>query len=204
MLVSLVDIGKKYHDWVFKGVNFTFQAPVRYGIIGKNGSGKSTLLKIISGFMTPSQGEIIYRDLPHQSVKIEEVFNFLNFTGPYVELIEELTVLEHIQFHIQFKSLLPGWDIKSFLDRCQLKEHRHKVVQHLSSGLMQRLKLGLCMLSESRILMMDEPTSYLDEKGKSWFKSIFQECSNQRLVIVASNDKSDIALCEEVMDIESY
>ena len=204
MLVSLVDIGKKYHDWVFKGVNFTFQAPVRYGIIGKNGSGKSTLLKIISGFMTPSQGEIIYRDLPHQSVKIEEVFNFLNFTGPYVELIEELTVLEHIQFHIQFKSLFPGWDIKSFLDRCQLKEHRHKVVQHLSSGLMQRLKLGLCMLSESRILMMDEPTSYLDEKGKSWFKSIFQECSNQRLVIVASNDKSDIALCEEVMDIESY
>jgi ABC-type multidrug transport system ATPase subunit len=205
MLIKLNDIGKKYHDWVFKGVNYTFQAPIRYGVVGKNGTGKSTLLKIVSGFMTPTHGDVIYlHGQDQRPVEVGQIFNYLNFAGPYIDLIEEFTLFEHVQFHAKFKPLLPGWDTESFLEGCQLARHKDKIVNHLSSGLMQRLKLGLCLLSVSDILLLDEPTSYLDEKGRSWFSSLFQETTINRLVVLASNDHADIELCDEKLDIERY
>ena len=85
-----------------------------------------------------------------------------------------------------------------------LQLHRQVPVAHLSSGLLQRFKLALALLSSSPIVLLDEPTSYLDEKSKTWFRELFKNHMADRLIILASNAADDLALTEEKLEVERY
>src|ERR1700753_1955820 len=106
--LSLQNIGRRFNrDWIFRGVDYTFYSGKIYAILGPNGSGKSTLLQVLNGSLSPSIGTIgFFND--DVAVEIDKVYQHLSLAAPYLELIEEFTLSEVIDFHFKFKAYKPG------------------------------------------------------------------------------------------------
>lgn len=203
MLLSLKNISKKYRrEWIFKNISYDFLFGNIYGLSGYNGSGKSTLLKIISGQLIPSKGEvqIIKQD---QELEKENFFREFNYIAPYVDLIEEYTIDELIQFLIKTGIISKDYNLNSFLNYTELKNTDDKFIKDFSSGMKQKLKLGIGLLSTRPILILDEPTTNLDQKAKEWFYQKLIE-QKEKLILIASNEKSDLANCSTILSIEEY
>ena len=203
MVIELTGISKKYRTWIFKDISFTFQNQQKYAVTGRNGAGKSTLLKIISGYTTPTMGDVRYY-LDGTVMDREQYPLHISYTAPYIGLIEELTVREHIDFQRKFKCFQDDLSTDDLLAESQLRSHQQKFVSQLSSGLMQRLKLTLVMTSDADVMLLDEPTSYLDSQARIWFESIFNKYTRDKLVIIATNDERDVSLCKDVFNVEHF
>lgn len=180
-----------------------FASGSQYAIIGPNGSGKSTLLKIISGNLTPSSGSVMYA-IENRNIPVEEIYRYVTYTAPYIEMIEEFTVAEAITFHFRFKSCAKGLTIAEVPGMIALEGHENKFVKNLSSGMKQRLKTGLTILSESPILLLDEPTTNLDAEGIVWYNNMINRFGHNRIVIIASNIEREYAFCSQVIQISQY
>ena len=203
MEITLKNLGKKYHrEWVFKNLNAKLASKESYAITGANGSGKSTLIQVVSSALLPSFGTIIYQNDKH--IPAKEVYRYLSMVSPYLELIEEFTLLEFLQFHFKFKTIKKNMDINDIINEAYLTDAKNKYLKNFSSGMKQRLKLALCFFSESLVLLLDEPTSNLDQKGIDWYKHHIDMNTPNKLVIVASNQKQEYAHCNTVIDINDY
>lgn len=124
------------------------------------------------------------------------------YAAPYMELVEEFTLDEAIDFHTKFKPFKKGLSKHNFLEKVYLKEHRDKQIRQFSSGMKQRFKLGLAFYSEADILLLDEPTTNLDERGILWYLDHVRE-SEAKIVIISSNDEREYAFCNDILDIEA-
>lgn len=204
MKISLQNIGRRFNrDWIFKGIDYTFNQGESYAILGANGSGKSTLLQVLNGSLTPSVGTIDFfqGDAP---IDIEQVFDHLSLAAPYLELIEEFTLTEIIDFHFKFKKYLPGLDSASIIDLLGMRSSKNKMIRYFSSGMKQRLKLALAFCSDTPMLMLDEPTSNLDTQGVEWYLSLVQQYAPNRLTIICSNQQHEYAFCNHQLNIADY
>lgn len=204
MRIELEQVAKRYRrEWILRKVNLTIEAGRRYAIEGPNGSGKSTLLRMISGHLTPSKGKIRH-SLPGQLIDIDQVYRHLSYAAPYIELIEELTLAEALRFHRRFQPFLPGLDDPSILDLLSLPGSSSKLIRHFSSGMKQRLKLALAVCSDTALLLLDEPTTNLDQQGIDWYLSLIDRFAGGRTVVVASNVAVDFGFCEERVGVLSF
>ena len=204
MKITTQNLGKKFrNEWIFRNLNYEFQSGESYTFIGANGSGKSTLLQVLSGFMPHSQGLINYQN--HQkSLTIDDYYKHLVIAAPYLELIEDFSLTEIIEFHIKFKPFKNNLSINEFIDFIELPKARNKEVKFFSSGMKQRVKLGLAFWSDCEILMLDEPTSNLDSEATSWYLRNVQEYSKNRLLFLCSNQTSEYEFCENILNIQDY
>lgn len=191
MQIELIKIGKRFNrNWIFKDVDFTFKSGSKTVIKGANGSGKSTLLKIISTAEIPSAGELSFTK-NNQSIALTNVYSSLTFIGPYVDLPSEFTLSEICAFHLKFKHFLNGLSVDNFTELVQLGAAKNKRYKNFSSGMKQRLKLGLAICSNSSLLLLDEPCSNLDADGRELYKRLLNDFTNDRTVIIASNNDKD-------------
>ena len=187
MNCQLNSVGKYFNSHIiFSGISTQLQEKGNYVILGGNGSGKSTLLKTIAGGVSPSEGEITYSH-QGQNIALTDLPKFLSFCSPYMEVIEEFTFEELITFQRKFKPFVDQLSAKEIILKSGLKGIARKPIRHFSSGMKQRVKLCMAILSNTPLLLLDEPTSNLDPKGKLWYKSLLNEYSQDKTVIVASN-----------------
>lgn len=205
MSLSLINIAKKFNrDWVFRNANYQFEIPGSYVIQGPNGSGKSSLLKILSGFLTPTEGELKLQ-INSNHIATENWSNHIAYTAPYYELIEEMYLEEFVSFYIKFKPLQKGVSQHDLIKIAYLEEAKDKQIKNFSSGMKQRLKLALAWLSEVSVVLLDEPCSNLDAKGIEWYKNLAKEYSKNKLVIVCSNHIEDeFSFCKKSLDIGNF
>jgi ABC-type multidrug transport system ATPase subunit len=202
--IKVENLSKKfYKDWIFKNINYTFQSGKSYAITGPNGSGKSTLLQVLSGFLPQTEGSIIYT-LGNNPVSAENIYKYISLAAPYLELIEEYTLEELIDFHRQFKPLSDGITTKDLIYLLKLEKSAHKQVRNFSSGMKQRLKLGLCLFSQDPIIFLDEPTANLDVKGSNWYREHISSILTDKLVIICSNMEHEYDFCDETISIVNY
>lgn len=204
MRVELDNVGKRYRlEWVLRGLSFSFHDNTKYAITGPNGSGKSTLLRMLSGHLSPSQGNVSFfrKD---KKIDAGDVYRYMAYAAPYIDLIEEFTLLEAMRFHQKFNPLQAGLDTRALLDLLALPKATHKQIRYFSSGMKQRLKLALAICAQSDILLLDEPTSNLDVQGINWYRNLVHQFSNDRLVIIASNAEVDFDFCSERLSILDY
>lgn len=203
MKIKITNLGKKFSsDWIFKGMNASFETGDIIGIIGSNGSGKSTLLKILSSSELPSTGEINYSDQENM-ISADAIFKQMNYCAPYVDLPEELSVRECYDFHHKFKPI--SMDFNEFIELVWLKNQSDKRIKYFSSGMKQRLRLSLALLSESSIVFLDEPTSNLDEKGKALFQKLIREQQGNKLIFIGSNsDSLELSQTNRTINIMDY
>ena len=203
MEIEVKGLSKRYQkEWIFRDLNFTFQSNKTYGIIGPNGSGKTTLLQILSGFIPPTRGEILYSNQTKE-IDPDTFFKYISVAAPYLELVEELTLEEFLKFHFRFKKLEEGLDLNDLVTKSYLKEALHKQIKNFSSGMKQRLKLALCLFSDSPVLFLDEPSSNLDEKAVQWFREQLEAGKKDRMVVICTNQTSEFELCDEMIDLNN-
>nr|WP_183554320.1 ATP-binding cassette domain-containing protein [Mucilaginibacter sp. AK015] len=204
MNIILQNIGRRFNrEWIFKGIDYTFEANGSYAILGPNGSGKSTLLQVLNGSLVPSAGTITYKD-DSLMVDAGDIFNHLSLAAPYLEVIEEFSMNEMIDFHFKFKKFRPGIDKNAVADILNLTGSRNKLVKYFSSGMKQRLKLALAFCADTPMLMLDEPTSNLDAQGIDWYLNLAQKFSEDRLTIVCSNQEHEYSFCPNRLSISDY
>jgi ABC-type multidrug transport system ATPase subunit len=205
MRVELVDIGKRFQNHsVFNGVNLDIPSGYRGVILGGNGSGKSTLLKIISGALEPSQGTVSYF-IGEQKVPSDRMYQQVSFCGPYTELIEDFTLPELIDFQAKFKSFLPGLSSQLIRDRLNLERFKNQRIKTFSSGMKQRVRLALSIMSNTPLLLLDEPTSNLDPQGKTWYMELVTEFAQNKTILVASNHlKDEYAFATHEINLHNY
>ncbi|MDX5345650.1 MAG: ABC transporter ATP-binding protein [Hymenobacteraceae bacterium] len=204
MQINLSNLGKRYNfEWIFRNLSYEFSSGSSYAILGHNGSGKSTLLNIISGHHLSSEGTLTY-SLQNKPLPAEKLYQYLSITAPHLELVEELTLQEMLQFHIKFKPLRHNLSTQQLLDRMNLTKARDKHVKDFSSGMKQRLKLALAIYADTPLLLLDEPTTNLDEEGVAWYRQHLFENMESRLVIVGSNILHEYDFCEHRLRISDF
>lgn len=204
MKIWLETAAKRYQrHWVFKDLSYTFETPGSYALLGANGSGKSTLLRIISGMQSASAGKIRYYK-GTEELSLNEAFPFLSFCAPGMDIPEEMTLREFLEFHFSFKRLLPGISVKDIIDQTGLQQAASKPVGDYSSGMRQRVKLAQAIFSDTPVLLMDEPCTNLDEAGVQQYREWITQYTPGRLVIVASNDEREYEFCKEQIRLSDY
>lgn len=204
MEVSFHKVGKRYrYEWIFRNVEFTFEAGKKYAILGPNGSGKSTLLKILAGHLSPSKGKV---DFFFKGKKVDEdtVYKHISYSAPYIELIEEFTLTEAIHFHQKFKPFLNQLTPTDLIGILGFEKSKNKPIRYFSSGMKQRLKLVLSICSDASLLLLDEPTTNLDNQGMEWYRDLVQKYAGDRLLIIASNVEADYDFCDTTLNILDY
>jgi ABC-type multidrug transport system ATPase subunit len=204
MEIIAQSVGKKFgNEWVIKNFSHHFTAHQPCVILGGNGSGKSTLLKILSGFMQPGSGKVEYKqnELP---IDKENIFNCVSYAAPYIELIEEFTCLESILFHQKFKPFINQLSAAEVLNLSGLQHARDKELKVFSSGMKQRLKLTLAILSDCPVLLLDEPCANLDAKAIEWYGQMIETYAQSKLKIVCSNHLTyEYYFCKEQINTET-
>ncbi|HTB32033.1 MAG TPA: ATP-binding cassette domain-containing protein [Bacteroidia bacterium] len=198
MNIQLTKAGKKYgRSWIFRDFSFQFNDGKKYVVIGPNGSGKSTLLKIVSGGATLSEGAIEFTS-GNKKLKPEDVFQYVSIAAPWLDIPEEYTLEEIIMFHTQFKKLINNISVKEAIKIIDLEHTREKHYRNFSSGMKQRVKLGLAILSDTPLLLLDEPVTALDAKSVKWYQDMIAEYSKDKTIIVFSNNREEeFGFCEE-------
>jgi ABC-type multidrug transport system ATPase subunit len=203
MKIVTENLGKKYKtDWIFRNFNHTFQSDNIYAITGPNGSGKSTLLQVLAGFVLQNTGNTLYYNEQNIEVPVEKIYKNIAIASPFLEIIEDFTLAELIDFQGNMKPYnIPSSQIPTWLE---LEKHRDKQLKYFSSGMRQKVKLGLCMASSSNILLLDEPTSNFDHNTKNWYQSQLQNLRHQKIVIIASNDPAEYQQANSEINILNF
>jgi ABC-type multidrug transport system ATPase subunit len=204
MKILLENIGRRFNrEWIFRGIDHTFIQGETYAVLGPNGSGKSTLLQVLNGSLSPSAGKLSYF-YGDNEVEAENVFQHLSLAAPYLELIEEFTLTEVIDFHFKFKRCKPGIDADGVVELLNMHSSKNKPVKYFSSGMKQRLKLALAFCADTPMLMLDEPTSNLDTQGVDWYLGLVQQFAVNRLTIICSNQEHEYGFCSHQLNIADY
>jgi ABC-type multidrug transport system ATPase subunit len=204
MKIVASELGKRYNrDWIFKKLQYQFEHGKIYAITGPNGSGKSTLLQVLWGQLPPSSGEVTYW-VDNRSVSVEDVYRHVSIATPYMELIEEFTLAEMIEFHFKFKNVWPGLHANEVLEALELTHARSKYLSQFSSGMKQRVKLGLAFFSDTPFLFLDEPGTNLDKSAFAWYQNWLEKVRHQRLVLIASNQPAEYPSDSEKLDILDF
>ncbi len=189
---------------IFSGLSFGFDKHGVYGISGPNGSGKSTLVKIIAGIISPSEGKLKYIS-EGKEIPPEKLHNYIGFVSPYLVLYEEFTALENLELvadirNVSFNEERIDYLLKIFL----LYDRKDDLVKTYSSGMKQRMKFIFALMHSPQMLILDEPTSNLDDEGKESVYKIVREAGRDIIVLIASNERTDLELCSEKIVIQDY
>jgi ABC-type multidrug transport system ATPase subunit len=200
--IEIRDLSKSFGDkLVFKNLDYTFVSDKLYGISGSNGSGKSTLLKLLSGFTTPTSGSIYY-SLQDKKIDRERIFEYISFIAPYIEVPTQFNFSELLDFHFNFRRAYRN--ISTTEIETIFKFPKDRLISKYSSGMIQRVKLALAFFSDSKILLLDEPTETLDEQGYHLYVDLLKSYADDRIVIISSNKERDFYNVNNIIAIEDY
>ncbi|MBS1668785.1 MAG: ATP-binding cassette domain-containing protein [Bacteroidetes bacterium] len=213
MKITLIDVGKRFNrDWIFRHINYEFTDGNSYAIIGSNGSGKSTLLQVIAGAMAESEGKVSFQSSVSSQqpstldsqLPTEDFYTQVSIAAPYMELIEEMSLSEFLDFHQIFKPFLPGMNTAKAIEELGLGKSAAKHIRYYSSGMKQRVKLAQAFFSNTPVLLLDEPCTNLDQEGIDLYHRLIKEYCVNRTVIVSSNDEQEYGFCEKRVNIMEY
>ncbi|MGB0176622.1 MAG: ABC transporter ATP-binding protein [Owenweeksia sp.] len=205
MEVRLESISRKFNrQKVFQDITYTFQNGGSHAILGGNGSGKSTLIRVILGALSPSAGHIVYAEDDEVLSREKAPFR-ISIAAPYFELIEELTAMEFLKFHLKFRGFISAFTPLSLLTVARLEDSKDKEIRNFSSGMKQRLRLALAVCSDVSLILLDEPTSNLDPEGIEWYKSLIHDYAMNKTLIIGSNfSKDEIGFCTHQLELKNY
>lgn len=202
MEVVLNSVTKVFgRETVIESLDRTFANGSRTAILGPNGSGKSTLVQLIAGALAPTKGFITHR-MNGELVPSDRVYRHVSIAAPYLGLYEDLSLRQAIAFHAGFKPLCAGINEEALARIAYLGHALDKSVVHFSSGMKQRLKLALAILTDAPLLLLDEPASNLDAEATAWFRALLREHLDGRTLVVASNRQEvEHDLCSERIEL---
>jgi heme exporter protein A len=176
---------------IFQNISFSVQQQQTLLITGRNGSGKSTLVKILSDVLSPTDGTVSIS--PLDGAKNFQRTSAIGLVSPYLQMYDEFSAEENLQYALAIRGIPSDTSrIHALLKKVFLYERRNDAVRTFSSGMKQRMKYAFALIHNPSILILDEPTSNLDTEGIAMVKQIMSEQIQHGILIVATNDLSDV------------
>ncbi len=163
------------------------------------------LVKIIAGIIGASKGKIVHK-LNDKEIAEEHLHNHIGFVSPYLVLYEEFTTYENLKVMfadirgVSFNKERVDYLLNKFL----LFKRKDDLLKTYSSGMKQRVKFIFALMHSPQLLILDEPTSNLDDEGKNSVYDLVKEEGKHNIVLIASNEKHDLELCSETVYLEKY
>jgi ABC-type multidrug transport system ATPase subunit len=204
LAITLSDLSKRFNrEWIFNKLNYQFTTGNTYAITGPNGSGKSTLLQVVWGQVPQSSGTIRYQKGTRE-VPIEESYRYLSIATPYMDLIEEFTLSEMLNFHFTLKKIRKGITIDDLMKIMYLQNAAEKQLINFSSGMKQRLKLALAFYTEADVYFLDEPGTNLDNRAFDWYRKELAQLPEKSIVFIASNNHDEYPENAQTLNILDF
>jgi ABC-type multidrug transport system ATPase subunit len=202
--ITVKGLGKRFNrEWIFRKLDYTFLSSNLYAITGPNGSGKSTLLQILWGQLPQSSGELNYT-AASGDIPVDEIFKHLTIATPYLDLIEEFTLVEHLKFHSKLKPIRNGMNEEELMERMKLTHARDKYISNFSSGMRQRVRLALAFFTEADLIFLDEPTTNLDSQTIQWYHQELTNLPKTCTIFIASNLTTEYPPQSQVINILDF
>ena len=190
--LELDHVGKAYGGRrVLRSICADLATGDRLAVTGRNGAGKSTLLRVIAGLMRPSEGAVRF-SINGTTIPVGHRRSILGFVGPDLQVYRELTAREHLDFVVRLRGLRNAEPSEVVLERMGLAGRGDEPVSGFSSGMVQRLRYALALVHRPRVLLLDEPTTNLDEAGIVLVGQVIEHMAADGIVVIATNDPRDL------------
>jgi heme exporter protein A len=203
--IEALELNKSFgRRLIFNDLQFRFDKSGVYGISGPNGSGKSTLVKIIAGILGASKGKIVHK-MNDQEIAEEHLHDHIGFVSPYLVLYEEFSTYENLKLFAEIRGVKFNKErVDYLLNKFLLYKRKDDLLKTYSSGMKQRVKFIFALMHSPQLIILDEPTSNLDDEGKNSVYELVREEGQKNIVLIASNEKSDLELCNDIVYLEKY
>lgn len=204
LTIRAESLSKRFNkEWIFQELTYEFRQGKTYAITGPNGSGKSTVMQILWGQMPPSSGSLSYFQ-GDERIPDDLIYQKVSIATPYMDLIDEFTLTEQVAFHFKTKPIKPGYSIQQVIETMYLTGAKHKFIANFSSGMKQRVKLGLAFLTDTPVLFLDEPGTNLDQQAMAWYQAHLNMEIPGRLILIASNQPEEYSVDAEVFNVMEF
>ena len=194
-MIKVENLSKFYGDVkAVKSINFELNDGEIVGFLGANGAGKSTTLKVMTGYLTPTTGNVYVNDLDIQSntLEIQKQIGYLPELNP---LYSEMRVYDLLEFTGNIRNIT-GKAFKNSLvrviEQCGLKGVIHRMVSECSKGYKQRIGLACAMIHDPKILILDEPVTGLDPNQIVEIRNLIKDLGTEKLVLMSSHILQEI------------
>ena len=135
----------------------------------------------------------------------ELIHNHIGFVSPYLVLYDEFSAWENLNYFAEIRDVPFDSDkVNSLLDMFLLLNRKDDFVKTYSSGMKQRLKFIFALMHSPQLLLLDEPTSNLDTEGKEKVYSLLRREADSSIIIIASNEESDLNICSSLIQLEQF
>ena len=203
-MIEIKNIGFKYagsKKLVFDDFNLNMKEDRIYGLLGKNGMGKSTLLYLISGLLRPQNGEILF-DGTNTSMRSPETLREI-FIVPEEYEMPQMSLRNAIKMNSAFYPRFSEEVLKKCLDDFELSMDID--IHALSMGQKKKVYMSLALASNTKILLMDEPTNGLDIPSKSLFRKVIaNNMSEDRTIIISTHQVHDVeSLLDHILILDN-
>lgn len=204
-MIEIKNVTKKYGNFIaIDNINFSIKEGEIIGLLGPNGAGKSTTMNMMTGFIEPTQGEIIINgyDIVKKTQKAKQQIGYMPEGVP---LYADLTVKEFIKYMADLK-IVPKIEkkkrIEEVIKQTNLQDVQNKLIKNLSRGYKQRVSLAGALVSNPKILILDEPTVGLDPKQITEIRKLIKSLGKNHTIILSSHILSEVSqICEKVIII---
>ncbi len=204
-MIEVKNVTKKYGNFTaVDNISFNIEEGEIVGLLGPNGAGKSTTMNMITGFIEPTEGEIIIdgNDILKKPKKAKKQIGYMPEGVP---LYNDLTVKEFVNYMADLK-MVPRKEkkenIQKVLEQTNLVEVKNKLIRNLSRGYKQRVSMAGALVGNPKILILDEPTVGLDPKQITEIRALIKSLGKEHTVILSSHILSEISqICEKVIII---
>ncbi len=204
-MIEVKNITKKYGNvTAVDNINFKIEEGEIIGLLGPNGAGKSTTMNMITGYIEPTEGEILVNgyDISKKTKKAKAQIGYMPEGVP---LYSDLTVKEFVTYMAELKKVNRKErkeKVEKIIEQTGLKDVENKLTRNLSRGYKQRVSMAGALVGEPKILILDEPTVGLDPKQITEIRELIKELGKTHTIILSSHILSEVSqICNKVIII---
>lgn len=202
-MIEVKNVTKKYGNFTaVDNITFTVKDGEVVGLLGQNGAGKSTTMNMITGFIEPTEGNIVINgfDIMKKPLKAKKQIGYMPENVP---LYTELTVKEFVTYMAELKLVerkIRKQEVENVIKETGLQEVENKLIRNLSRGYKQRVSMAGALVGNPEVLILDEPTVGLDPKQIIEIRNLIKNLGKKHTVILSSHILSEISqICEKVV-----
>ena len=204
-MIEVKNVTKKYPNIkAVDNISFEIKDGEVVGFLGPNGAGKTTTMNMITGFIEPTEGQIIINgfDIVRKSKKAKKQIGYMPEGVP---LYTELTAKEFVNYMAELRGVRSKerkQEVEKAIEETGLKDVQNKLIRNLSRGYKQRVSMAGALVGNPEVIILDEPTVGLDPKQITEIRNLIKELGKKHTVILSSHILSEVSqICERVIII---
>lgn len=206
MSISVKNLTKIYGTQrAVDGISFDISSGEIVGFIGPNGAGKSTTMKVITGFLSEFEGEVLVNglDVRNNPLEVKKTIGYLPEHNP---LYPDMYIREYLSFIARMYGLGNHAEdaVNKVIEEIGLAKEQHKKIGMLSKGYRQRVGLASVLIHDPQVLILDEPTTGLDPNQLIEIRNLIETVGKSKTVLLSTHIMQEVeAICDRVIIINN-